>query len=392
MSSQIIWRGFVYGSTGYSRASREYILALDKIGVDVKVEALVYQGETVEPIDDEHQRKRIAELIEKPYARDKKSVLICHIQPDGVNVEQLKQFYDYVIINTVWETLGLPASWNDSLKQADAILLPSKHNIYSFKEAGYWSEVFHIPHGADTIRFTPENPPLPLKDTIGKFTFLCVSTWQHRKSPELLLRAFWEEFKEEENVALIYKIDVGGNKRNETVVLEEILRYKEKLQIKDNATTLLSLSRYTDEQLGGLYTAADAFVLPSRGEGVGLPYIEALASGKPVIATGWGGQTDFLNEGNSYVIDYRVENIVMDGAISPTYDHLFMPTMQWAEPDLVSIRKQMRHLFEHQDECKEKGLQGRKDMESMTWEKSAVEISNVVESLLYKNNENEKGI
>ncbi|MNT68123.1 hypothetical protein D3C72_2063240 [compost metagenome] len=58
----------------------------------------------------------------------------------------------------------------------------------------------------------------------------------------------------------------------------------------------------------------------------------------------------------------------------------------------MSIRKQMRYVFEHQDECKEKGLQGRKDMESMTWEKSAFEISNVVEFLLRENNEIKKEI
>jgi len=45
-------------------------------------------------------------------------------------------------------------------------------------------------------------------------------------------------------------------------------------------------------ELKGLYTLGDVFVLPTRGEGAGLPFIEALSSGVPVIATGWGGHMD----------------------------------------------------------------------------------------------------
>jgi glycosyltransferase involved in cell wall biosynthesis len=45
-----------------------------------------------------------------------------------------------------------------------------------------------------------------------------------------------------------------------------------------------------------LYTGADAFVLPSRGEGWGRPHIEAMAMGLPTIATNWSGNTGKCKE------------------------------------------------------------------------------------------------
>ena len=52
--------------------------------------------------------------------------------------------------------------------------------------------------------------------------------------------------------------------------------------------------------LRNLYAAADAFVLPTRGEGWGLPIAEAMAMALPVIATNWSGPTALLSTHNSY--------------------------------------------------------------------------------------------
>ena len=54
-----------------------------------------------------------------------------------------------------------------------------------------------------------------------------------------------------------------------------------------------------------LYHAADAFVLPSRGEGWGLPYVEAMSMELPVLATNWSGNTEYMNEDNSYLISVK---------------------------------------------------------------------------------------
>ena len=55
-----------------------------------------------------------------------------------------------------------------------------------------------------------------------------------------------------------------------------------------------------NQELPSLYAAADAFVLPSRGEGWGRPVMEAMAMGLPTIATNWSGTTAFLGEATGY--------------------------------------------------------------------------------------------
>ncbi len=51
-----------------------------------------------------------------------------------------------------------------------------------------------------------------------------------------------------------------------------------------------------------IFASADAFVLPSRGEGWGLPLMEAMSMGLPTIATAFGGNLDFMNGTNSYLV------------------------------------------------------------------------------------------
>ena len=63
------------------------------------------------------------------------------------------------------------------------------------------------------------------------------------------------------------------------------------------------LSQELDEvQMPQLYASADAFALPTRGEGWGLPIMEAMAMGLPTIATNWSGPSEFLTQENSFPI------------------------------------------------------------------------------------------
>jgi len=57
------------------------------------------------------------------------------------------------------------------------------------------------------------------------------------------------------------------------------------------------------EDMPKLYKSFNAFVLPTRAEGWGLPFIEAMSMGLPTIGTNWGGQVDFMNKDNSYLLD-----------------------------------------------------------------------------------------
>ena len=103
-----------------------------------------------------------------------------------------------------------------------------------------------------------------------------------------------------------------------------------------------------------LYAAADCYVLISRGEGFGLPYLESAACGLPVIGSRYSGQTDFLDDSNSYLVDvdgFRSAEKTL-AWISYFYENAEFPIL--GDAAVEQTRAHMRHVFEHPDEAKEK--------------------------------------
>ncbi len=62
----------------------------------------------------------------------------------------------------------------------------------------------------------------------------------------------------------------------------------------------------TQHEMIRIYASADIFVVPSRGEGWGLPYMEAMSLGKPIIATAWSGMTEFLRPDFTFMLNYTI--------------------------------------------------------------------------------------
>jgi len=102
-----------------------------------------------------------------------------------------------------------------------------------------------------------------------------------------------------------------------------------------------------------LYKSVNAMVIPSRGEGWGRPHAEAMAMGLPVLATNWSGNTEFMNEFNSYLIEVEELITIQNG---PFKGH------KWAQPSVNHLRKLMRLVFSNPEEAKRKGDIARRDM------------------------------
>jgi len=85
----------------------------------------------------------------------------------------------------------------------------------------------------------------------------------------------------------------------------------------------------------------NALVSATRGEGFGLPMLEAAVAGLPVIATNWSAHTEFLNSGKWLSVDYdlvRLHKHRVDNQI-------FMPTAKWAMPQEKSFKKVIRKFY-----------------------------------------------
>ncbi|CUF57527.1 mannosyltransferase, putative [Bodo saltans] len=104
-----------------------------------------------------------------------------------------------------------------------------------------------------------------------------------------------------------------------------------------------------------LYNSVDAFVYTTRGEGWGLPAMQAMSMGLPVMATNFGGVTDFMKPSNSFLIQ-------LDGVVEIPTDSVYGWSLgtKWAEPSVAATVSIFQYLATHRSHGQRVGAVARK--------------------------------
>jgi GT2 family glycosyltransferase/glycosyltransferase involved in cell wall biosynthesis len=329
-TKKLFWHSIIASPTGYAVSSRAFALELDRRGVDVRVGCIWGTDITEPPSGD----PRIEQLRHRP--KDTSLVQVVYHQGDSL----IKNSGRYRIGYTMLEPNGIPEDWAAQCNQMDEVWVPSTFNARTFRDSGVKKPIHVIPLGVDPDYF---HPGITARRPSQRFVFLSNFEWGERKAPELLLKAFTDEFGAADDAVLVLKVfnnDPGVNVRQQI----EDMRLR-----KGGAPVVLLLNQHIAlHQMGSLYTSADCFVLPTRGEGWGMPILEAMACGLPTIATDWSAQSDFLDDDIAYPL--RVKRLVPAIAKCPYY-----VGYEWAEPDVEHLRHLMRHVYEHRDEARARG-------------------------------------
>eukprot|EP00897_Mesotaenium_endlicherianum_P000473 jgi/Mesen1/10426/ME000082S09931 len=186
------------------------------------------------------------------------------------------------------------------------------------------------------------------------FVFLSIFKWEVRKGWDILVKAYLQEFSADDSVTLCiltnaYHDDADFVRKLHAFVADAGLPSP---PAGWPAVTVVG-EHVPEEALPGLYGAADAFVLASRGEGWGRPVVEAMAMALPVIATNWSGMTEYLTSENAYPIPVERLSRVVAG---PFEGH------QWAEPSVEAVRVLLRQVFTCREEARSRGQRARRDM------------------------------
>jgi glycosyltransferase involved in cell wall biosynthesis len=98
---------------------------------------------------------------------------------------------------------------------------------------------------------------------------------------------------------------------------------------------------FSPDEVLSLMNACDAYVSLHRSEGLGLTMAEAMLMGKPVIATNFSGNVDFMDADNSLLVPYELVKL---GKPIPPYD----ANLEWAEPSVEHAARLMRRLYDDQ--------------------------------------------
>lgn len=361
-TTRLGWHSVLNFPTGYAISSGALATGLDKLGVEVSYKYLYGPG-TAHP---------------RPEPEDAETPIIHAIRqrkltaaPPQVVYGQGDMFHanfgSHRIGYTMLETDRIPEDWAQQANQMDEVWAPSTFNVETFRASGVVKPIHVIPLGVDPDHFNPKILKQPLS---GVYTFLSIFEWGERKAPEILLRAFNEEFRADEPVILLAKtmnvdpaVDVEGSIAN--------------LGLDPHGGRIhFSLNQVVPtNQLGVLYRSADCFVLTTRGEGWGMPVIEAMACGLPVIATNWSAHCDFMTEDNAYPVP--VHELIPAVAKCPYYKGF-----RWAEPSYRDLRRLMRHVYQNQEEARAKGSEASAYvLGNWTWQHAAAKIMKRLEAI-----------
>lgn len=347
--------GTMFEPTGYAKANRHLTLALLKL--DVRIRYTPVRTEGVRVALEPNAEAAINSLVHT--ALPEKYINLFHYPA----IYFRKEIRRYSIGITMFECSGLPFNWARNCNLMDEIWVPSTFNKQTFVRSGVFQHKIRVmPYGVDPDMYRPGKPPLTIAGKRG-YTFLSVCSFDERKGIDILLSAFFQEFAEEEDVSLIIKTRASSE--------EEIIRQQAFIDSislaqsgrKRESVILLSTTQsWTEEALSRLYNSADCYVLPTRGEGWNMTAMEAMASGIPVITTGWSAHLDFINDTNGYLISVQ-------GFAPPP---LGTSRCLWSIPNTVHLRQLMRHVFVHPDEANRKGASGRQSViHHYTWDISA---------------------
>jgi len=347
------------GDLGYNIHTREFFYALS-----------AKEKATAVPFDriSREQYPLIAEAIGKEDVKNGPSICIGY-------GDQMARFAGKVRCGwTVWETTKLPEWWMNAVNQLDQLWVPSKWGAEVAKNSGVDVPIKVVPEGVSEL-FTPAAPKYPALDS-ETFKFLFIGKWEKRKNPELVIKAFLQEFGEDDNAELLMQ---AYNPFACTPEMWPAARmefmWRSGIPFDARVRFVEPLSKHS--QMPSLYTSCDAFVMPTSGEGWGLPIIEAMACGLPVIATNYSGQTEFMDEKLCFPVDVDHMEVAEEAPFISAREG-----SEWAVPSLESLRKQMRAVYDNQEHAKAVGKRASKHvLEKFSWKESAKRALGCLEAL-----------
>lgn len=285
-----------------------------------------------------------------------------------------------LVIIQPWEFGVLPIDWVRQSTQVEEFWVPSTYVRDVYVNSGVAADkVKVVPNGIDPAQFHPAAAPLALA-TRKSFKFLFLGGTIHRKGPDLLLQAYLENFTAADDVCLVIK-DFGGKSVYAGQTLEAQIFAA---RAKPKAPEIIYLNEeLAPEAIPGVYTACDCFVYPYRGEGFGLPILEAMACGLPVVITAGGSADDFAPDEFAYRIP------AVRKSIRDSISGIKLVAPGWLlEPDASALAERMKWIVAHREESRALGALASAHARSQwTWERAAVVAERNLESLAAQKSE-----
>lgn len=247
-----------------------------------------------------------------------------------------------------WELQAFPSSLHSSFDFVDEVWCATKFVADAIRRANRAS-VFTMPLPLYVARAksSVQRTHFDLSDDFLFLFSFDFSSSIERKNPEGVIEAFCQAFEPNEGPTLLIKSINGKRHINDLERLRYSIRGRADIRIMDDY-----LSASDKNALLGL---CDCYVSLHRSEGLGLGMAEAMGLGKPVIATGYSGNLDFMTPENSFLVDYTTGYVSAQCPFYPQGE-------SWAEPSKEDAVRLMRQVYDEPKEAARRALLGQQDI------------------------------
>lgn len=336
--------------SGYGECSRHDINSLLAANISVTAEIPIY---TLESADyGEVGAKAVeCENLELGYR-----IKILHTTPNVYTNYLEKEKYH--IGRAFWETDKVPLDFATNLQLVDEIWTGSKTNEQAIRNAGVTKPIHIIPEAIDA-EIDIENIRPFLVENQDAYKFYSIFEWTERKNPKGLLTAYWRAFEKhpKAKVALLLKTYVDNFTPKKFAEIEQaIKKLKAQLGLSYYAPVYIYRDIMTRNQIYRFHKTGDCFVSAHRGEGWGIPQMEAMLLEKPIISTNLGGIHEYLTHTKDAYLTKFTMVPVDNGAYNSQW---YTPDQHWAEVDKKDLQAGMRWVFENKAAAKKMGKAGR---------------------------------
>jgi glycosyltransferase involved in cell wall biosynthesis len=333
--------------SGYGEANRHDIGALLSAGIDLNLKCPSYVHDLAD------FGKLGAKMIELQNNEIPYYFKIVHTTPD-----QFKKYFEidkYNIGRVIWETDKLPPDFAEASEVMNEIWVASDYGKKAAEKAGVTKPIYIIPEAIDTELDVEKIEPY--KSDAKGFTFYSIFEWTERKNPRALLTAYWKTFGKDDKVSLVlktYMTNFSMSKKRE--IEHEIGKIKAELNLPYYAPVYIYKELMDRHQIYRLHKTFDCFVSAHRGEGWGIPQMEAMLMGNPIVSTNLCGIHEYLEHGkDALLVDYSLTQIRNNTFNSQWYRN----DQNWGEINSEHLQSTLRWVYDNKKAAKMIGTNAR---------------------------------
>lgn len=347
---QVVIRGPLLTASGYGEHSRQvFRWATSNKDWNVKTQ-LTPWGNTTWYINPDYLNGLVGNIMQRsgPMERVGSDISI-QIQLPNEWDPMLGRFN--VGVTAAVETDVCNPEWVDACNRMDLVIVPTNHTRQTLMNSGNITTPIEVIPEAYFDELTSskiEKLDLGLNTT---FNFLMIGTltgnnpWNDRKNTYQTIKWFCETFRDNKEVGLIIKASSGRATTLDRLLTKNALKQLlEEVREGEYPKVNLLHGLMDGDEMSALYRedTIKCFLGLTRGEGFGLPILEAAVSGIPVIATNWSGHLDFMNQGKFISVNYRLTDIHE----TRVDNGIFMKGSRWAEPSEEHFKSRLKKFYE----------------------------------------------